>query len=164
MNCKVPVREKVSGRPDLIDLKVINMTICEKIVPATHPAPPSLVIRFTYMIAVPFADKDLSGRLGYICASLRYGFLRIKVCIIDAVHCIDLLGTMIKGHGISITEALIAACVGNVLRAQQDRRIVLCDLGAKIRLDKGPPTSHPQPIAWWWFRLGVLRARIHILI
>jgi hypothetical protein len=46
MNCKVPVRELVSGGPDLIDPKVINMTICEKIVPATHPAPPSLVIRF----------------------------------------------------------------------------------------------------------------------
>jgi hypothetical protein len=164
VNCKVPVRKLVSGGPDFIDLKVINMTIGEKIVPAAHPAPPSLVIRFGYMIAVPFADKDLSGRLGYICASLRDGLLDEIVCIQDAVHCIDLLGAVVKGHGVSITEALIFAWVRNILRAQQNRRIVLCDLGAKIGLDKGPPSSHPKPIARWWFRLGVLSAGIHIII
>jgi hypothetical protein len=107
MNCKVPVRELVSGGSDLIDLKIANPSVGKQVVSTTDPAPPSLVIRFGYMIAVPFTDKDLSRRLGYICASLWYGFLRIKVCLKDAVHRIDLLGAMVKGHGVGITEALI---------------------------------------------------------
>ena len=115
------------------------------------------------MIAEPFADKYLSGRMGHIPASLRYGGLgSFAVSVARAAHRVYLLGAVVEGHRVGITGGLIFVFLGGVRGAKQDRRIIRIDTAAEIRSDEASPAaSHPQPVA---ARQGVLGTGIDLVV